>query len=179
MIAADSSVNTRTDQSRCREWYAIQVRPRSEFFAAKILHNKGFEPLVPHYKSTRSWSDRTMEITLPLFPGYIFCQFDPEVRLPILTTAGVIRILCSGSTPVSIDANEIEPVSRVLKSGCKAKPHAYILCGNKVLVHGGPLAGLQGIVSGYKNRRLILSIGIVQRSIAVELEDCTVLSAAG
>ena len=179
MIAIDSSVNT--NQSRCIDWYwyAIQVRPRSEFFAAKILRNKGFEPLVPHYKSTRSWSDRKMEITLPLFPGYIFCQFDPEVRLPILTTAGVIRILCSGSTPVSIDASEIEAVNRVLESGCKAKPHAYILCGEKVLIHGGPLAGLQGILRGYKNRQLILSIGIVQRSISVELEDCTILSAIG
>jgi len=179
MIAGtDFSSKTPTDQNRCRDWYAIQVRPRGEFFTARILHNKGFEHLVPHYRITRRWSDRKMEIILPLFPGYIFCKFDPELRLPILTTAGVIRILCSGSKPVSIDPAEIEAVERVMKSGCSAKPHTYVPIGNKVLIHEGPLAGLEGIVTGYKNRQLILSVGVVQRSIAVELNDCTTLVAA-
>src|SRR6185437_12544170 len=77
-------------------WYAIQVRPRSEFLTAKILVNKGFEPFVPQYKAVHSWSDRKVELELPLITGYIFCRFNPEVRLPIMTTAGVVRIVGTG-----------------------------------------------------------------------------------
>jgi len=178
MAATDFLVVKPAEQARCRDWYAVQVRPRSEFFTATILHNKGFEYFVPKYLSTRSWSDRKMEIMRPLFPGYIFCKFNPDLKLPIVTTAGVIRILCSGSQPISIDPLEIEAVKRVVSSGCRATPHTYAPIGNKVLIQEGPLAGLEGIVTGYKNRQLILSVGVVQRSIAVALDDCARLSAA-
>jgi hypothetical protein len=69
-------------------WYEIHVRPRSEFLTAGALRNKGYEPLLPRYLSKRRWSDRKVELELPLFPGYIFCKFDVKVRMPILTTPG-------------------------------------------------------------------------------------------
>ena len=166
------------DDVGCRDWYAIQVRPRCEFYTAKILGNKGFQYFVPQYKTVRHWSDRRVEITLPMFPGYIFCKFDSEFRLPILTTAGVIRIICAGTKPAPIDLDEIEAIKQVVQAGCKTRPHPYLTLGDKVIIHHGPLTGLKGIVTGYRNRHLILSIGVVQRSIAVELDDCAILAAS-
>lgn len=152
-------------------WYAIQVRPQSEFVTAKILHNKGFEEFVPRYKSKRRWSDRKVELELPLFPGYIFCRFNPETRLPIITTAGVVRIVGTRKMPLPIDAREIEAVLQIVHSRYKAEPHPFVTIGTKIRIERGPLMGLEGIVSGYRNSRLIFSVGLVQRSIAVELDD--------
>lgn len=151
-------------------WYAIQVRPRSEVFAAKALRGKGFAPFVPLYKSRRTWSDRKVDLELPLFPGYIFCRFDPKTRLPIMTTPNVIRIVGTGKMPLPIEASEIEAVQQIVQCGYKAEPHPFITVGTRLIIEKGPLAGLEGIVKGHKNRQLILSIGMVQQSICVDLD---------
>ena len=152
-------------------WYAIQVRPRSEIATAKALSGKGFEPLVPLYKSRRNWSDRKVNLDLPLFPGYIFCRFDARTRLPIMTTPNVVRIVGNGKMPLPIDAHEIEAVERVLQSGYGIQPHPFVAVGSRVMINDGPLAGLEGIVKSLKNRRLVLSVGMVQQSICVDLKD--------
>src|SRR5947208_2379774 len=98
-------------------WFAIQVRSRSEFSIAKVLHNKGFEEFVPRYQTKCQWSDRTVTVELPLFPTYIFCRFDPSARLPILITDGVLRIVGVGKTPLPVAESEIEAVQRAVRSG--------------------------------------------------------------
>jgi len=152
-------------------WYAIQVRPRSEFLTAKILVNKGFEPFVPQYKAVHSWSDRKVELELPLITGYIFCRFNPEVRLPIMTTAGVVRIVGTGKMPLPVEFCEMEALFRVVQSRSKAVPHPYVGIGTKVRIELGPLAGLEGIVTGYKNRNVIFSVGLLRRSFSVDLDE--------
>jgi transcription antitermination factor NusG len=152
-------------------WYAIQVRPRAEISTARILENKGYESFVPLYKSRRTWSDRKIDLELPLFPSYIFCRFDPRTRLPIMTTPNVMRIVGTGKMPLPIEAAEIEAVQRIVLYGYKAEPHLYLTVGTRVLIEKGPLAGIEGIIKDRRNRQLVLSIGMVQQSICVDLND--------
>jgi transcription antitermination factor NusG len=156
-------------------WYAIQVRPRAEISTARILENKGYEPFVPLYKSRRTWSDRKIDLELPLFPSYIFCRLDPRTRLPIMTTPNVMRIVGTGKMPLPIEAAEIEAVQRIVRYGYKVEPHLYLTVGTRVLIEKGPLAGIEGIVKDRKNRHLVLSIGMVQQSICVDLDDSSLL----
>src|SRR4051812_49011713 len=156
-------------------WYAIQVRPRAEISTARILQNKGYELFVPLYKSRRTWCDRKIDLELPLFPSYIFCRFDPRTRLPIMTTPNVMRIVGTGKMPLPIDASEIEAVQQIVRHGYKAEPHPFLTVGSRVLIEKGPLAGIEGIVKGHKNRRLVLSIGMVQQSICIDLDDSALL----
>lgn len=149
-------------------WFAIQVRPRYEFLAACILRGKGFEEFLPTYKSKRKWSDRKKEIELPLFPGYIFCRFDAQVRAPIVTTPGVIRVV---DPHLPIPDSEIEAIQAVAASRVPASPCTYIKVGTRVEVIAGPLAGISGILVCNKNQyRLILSVTLVQNSISVEVD---------
>ena len=152
-------------------WYAIQVRPRCELSTARILEGKGFRPFVPLYKRRSVWSDRKVDLEHPLFPCYIFCLFDAKVRMPIMTTLGVVRIVGTGKMPWPIEASEIEAIQRVVQSECKIQPHRFITVGTRVLIETGPLAGIEGIVTGHKNRQLILSMGLIQRSVSVELDE--------
>jgi transcription termination/antitermination protein NusG len=149
-------------------WFALQVRPRYEFIAANTLRGKGFEQFLPTYTMNRKWSDRTKQINLPLFPGYVFCRFNAEIRVPILTTPGVIRIL---GTDSGIPVGEIEAIRAVVTSRLPATPCSYLKIGTKVQVIDGPLAGVQGILTSYGNQQtFILSITLVQGSISVEIE---------
>jgi transcription antitermination factor NusG len=153
-------------------WYAIQIQARLGSIASATLRGKGYEEFLPLYRSRRRWSDRIKELELPLFPGYLFCRFDASDRLmPILTTPGVIGIVGAGKTPVPVDEGEIEAIRAVLRSGLPARPWPFLRVGSKVYIEGGPLAGLEGIVTCTdKVYRLIVSVDLLQRSVAVEID---------
>ena len=166
---APSSADLRDDH-RC--WYAIRVQSKFENLASATLRGKGYEEFLPLYRSRRRWSDRVKELDLPLFPGYLFCRFDVHDRLlPILTTPGVISIIGAGRTPVSVDDEEIGAIRAILRSGLAAQPWPFLRVGSKVYVERGPLAGVEGIITNTdKVYRLIVSVSLLQRSVAVEID---------
>jgi transcription antitermination factor NusG len=91
--------------------------------------------------------------------------------MPILTTPGVIGILGAGKTPVPVDIEEIEAIRAILRSGLAAQPWPLLRVGAKVYIERGPLAGLEGIVINTdKVYRLIVSVSMLQRSVAVEID---------
>lgn len=65
---------------------------------------------MPTYALKRRWSDRMKVFDQPLFPGYLFCKLDPRVRIPLLTTPGVISIVGPGNQPIPIPDGEIDTV---------------------------------------------------------------------
>lgn len=151
-------------------WFAIQVKPRYEFTAAKILRGKGYEEFVPTYRTKRQLSDRKRELDLPLFTGYVFCRFDASIRHPIVTTPGVIRIVGTGKQIAKIDDGEIEAIQKVTRSEMPITPCPYPNVGDRIRIGEGPLAGVEGILTSWKNKqRLILSVGLIQSAIAVEI----------
>src|SRR5664280_350305 len=145
--------------------------PRPDQLSWSTLRGKGYQEFFPLYRSRRRWSDRTKELELPLFPGYSFCQFDVNHRLPILTTPGVIGIVGAGKIPVPVDLEEIEAIRAILRSGLAAQPWPLLRVGSKVYIEGGPLAGLEGIITNTdKVYRLVVSVSLLQRSVAVEID---------
>ena len=156
-------------------WLAVQVRPRYEMISAGILKDKGYEQYVPLYRSMRQWSDRKKEISLPLFTGYVFCRFSPDVFGPILTTYGVIRIIRSGENFAHIEDAEIERIRAVENCKLNVQPCPYLKLGDRVRINDGPLSGIEGVLSSFKNRNhLVVSIKTIQGSIAVDVEGWTV-----
>lgn len=159
----------RTDQL---PWYALRIQSRLGTVASTTLRGKGYQEFLPLYCSRRRWSDRIKEIELPLFPGYLFCRFDVSDRLmPILTTPGVIGIVGAGRTPVPLDDEEIEAVRAILRSGLAAQPWPLLSVGSKVYLERGPLAGVEGIITNTdKVYRLVVTVSLLQRSVAVEID---------
>ena len=154
-------------------WFAILTRTGTgtEKNATLLLENAGYECYLPVIKYTRHWSDRTQEIELPLFPGYLFCRMNPHNRLPVLMTPGVIQIVGVGKTPIPIAEEEIAAIQRVGKSGLPAMPWPYLKIGHVARIVDGPLRGLSGIVVKIKSgSKLVLSVSLLQRSVAVEVD---------
>ena len=155
-------------------WYALHVRTRFEKVVSRNLRGNGYEQFLPLYRRTSRWSDRTKEIELPLFPGYVFCRFNPLHRMPILTIPGVNTIVGIGKSLMPVEENELAVVRTVLESNSYCEPWPFLQVGEKVCVERGPLAGTQGIVMLVKNSyRLVISVNLLQRSVAVEIDrDC-------
>lgn len=161
-------------------WFALHVRPRSERSVASLLRYKGFTEFLPLYRTRRRWSDRFKEVEMPLFPGYLFCRFDPEHRLPVLLTPGVDFIVGLGKVPVPVEETEIEAIQAVLNSGLGLEPCAYLQEGEWVRIMNGPLCGVEGIFLEVKNQhRLLVSVTMLHRSVAVEIDRSWLLPLTG
>jgi transcription antitermination factor NusG len=152
-------------------WYALWVKSRYENTVASHLQARGYESFLPLYTCQRRWSDRFKEIELPLFPGYVFCQFNPLNRLPILSIPGVVHVVGVGRTPVPIDESEIAAIQAAAKSGLPRQPWPFLQVGRKVRIEYGPLCGLEGILLDFRGRqRLVISVTLLQRSVAVQVD---------
>ena len=153
-------------------WFALAVKSLHERVVAECLQSKHFEAYLPVCQRTRRWSDRWKTIERPIFPGYVFCRFNPNDRLPILKTPGVTQIVGYSRVPVPVDEGEIEAIRTLVASGVPNFPCAYLEVGSRVRIEAGALRGLEGILTDVKGkRRLVLSITLLQRSVAVEIDS--------
>jgi len=155
-------------------WFAIRVKSRRENVTATALRGKGLEEFAPTCRARNRWSDRVEELDVPLFPGYIFCRFDPLHRLPVITTPGIVSIVGLGKTPEPVEDAEIARIQSIVSSGALAYPWPFLRSGQRVSIVHGPLTGVDGLlVSLKKQYRLVVSITLLQRSVAVEIDrDC-------
>ena len=165
-------VNAKLDsKSEGLKWYALHVHARKEQLVASQLQTRNLECFLPTYKSLRKWSDRTKEIQQALFPGYVFCRFDYENRQPVVMTTGVTQVVGTGRVAIPIADSEIGALQVAVSSGIPAQPWPYLRTGEYVQVNYGHLAGLQGILVNFKgNHRVVLSVTLLQRSLALEVE---------
>jgi transcription antitermination factor NusG len=140
-------------------WFAILTKTGREKGATLLLENSGFECCLPVGKSIRKWSDRNKEMEVPLFPGYFFCRMNPNDRLPVL------------KTPIPVEEQEIAAIQRAGRSGLTTMPWPYLRVGQVARINDGPLRGMSGIVVRIKTGlKLVLSVNLLQRSIAVEID---------
>jgi transcription antitermination factor NusG len=162
-------------EARPFPWYALQVRAQHERGVSEFLRGGGFDWFLPLYKCRKRWSDRVKEVEVPLFPGYLFCRFDANDRLPILKTPGVLQIVGYNRRPVEIDEAEIGAIRTLVGSGMASQPWPYLHVGDRVQIESGPLQGMIGILTNFKGKhRLIVSITLLQRAVAVEIDGALV-----
>jgi len=153
-------------------WFALCTRAQHEKSVSSALRSKGYEEFLPLYRCRRRWSDRFKEIELPLFPGYVFCRFDLNRRLPILTTPGVALIVGSGRTPLPVEDHEIAALQSIASSKFETEPWPFLQVGQRVRIEQGVLEGVEGILLALKKpHRLVVSVTLLQRSVAVEIDQ--------
>jgi transcription antitermination factor NusG len=153
-------------------WYALYTAPRHEKLVADQIHQQGIECFLPLYRSVRHWKDRRKELAMVLFPGYVFVQMASQNRLRILQMPGAVRFVSFNGKPAALPDQEIENLRTHLSNTGMIEPHPYLSEGQRVRVCSGPLRGLEGIILRTRDCcRIVLSIHLIMRSVAVEVDD--------
>ncbi len=167
-MSFSSSLNQEDNQ----EWFAVLVDPKQTQLILMSLMQKGYEAFTPFQTVVRKWRDRTSELLVPAFPGYLFARLDVRFRLPVLTTPGVRGLVGYGKQPVPICEEEIAAVRRIMTSKLAAQSCPFPLAGTTVRLVKGPLAGLTGILMGQsKLHRVLIRVALIQRALAVDVES--------
>ena len=153
-------------------WYAVYTRHQHEKLAARNLQLKKFEVFLPLFDVAHQWKDRTKKLSLPLFPGYVFLHAALAQRVELLSTPGVGALVVFGGRPAVIPEEQIGAVRRAIECKVQVEPFPYLRLGDRVRVMQGPLEGVEGILARARGgaRRLILSVEMLQRSVAIEVE---------
>ena len=163
-----------TESGRDR-WYALQVRSRWESSTATLLSGKGYRTFLPTHMTEKRWGGKSRGVAAPLFPGYVFCQFDAHRRLPVLVTPGVLSVVGRGRIPVPVEDSEIDAIQRVVSSGFWAEPWPYLEVGQQVRIQDGALSGMEGILISFRgSRRIVVSVSLLCRSVSLEIERSAV-----
>lgn len=155
-------------------WYAVYTVARHEKKVAQQMKERLLDYFLPTYHSVRRWTDRQKVIELPLFPGYVFARTGLEDRPRILSIPGVVQIVSVRGKPAPLPEEEIEFLRRQ-SAGGRLEPHPFLSVGRRVRIRSGPFAGLQGILTRRKDRlRVVLSIELIMRAVAVEVDEADI-----
>lgn len=152
-------------------WYAVYTCANREKRVADQFASRGVEHFLPQYESVRRWQDRKVRLELPLFPGYLFVHLAAQERLHVLQVPGVVRLVGFNGLAAPLPDAEIETLRSGLSARMRAEPHPFLTVGRRVRITGGPFAGLEGVLKRKRaGLRVVVSLDLIQRSVAVEVE---------
>jgi hypothetical protein len=153
-------------------WVAVQVRPKMEKTTAQHLAYRGYEYFLPLAPTDAQGGIRA---AAALCPGDEFCGCDWGAGASIVSTPGVTRIVSFGEQPAHIDELEIHSIRRAVTSGQAIVSRPSFQQGMEVQITDGPLRGVRGTVIRENGKRyVVVSISLLQRSVAVEFESSLV-----
>jgi transcription antitermination factor NusG len=159
-------------------WYAAYTCANHEKRVANEIEARGVEHCLPVYSSVRRWKDRRVNLELPLFPGYVFVRLALRDRLRVLQVPSVVRLVGFNGWPAALPDEEMEILRMGLSGRLRAEPHPFLTVGRRVRIISGPLAGLEGVLKRKKNSlRVVVSLGLIQRSVAVDVDIADVAPA--
>lgn len=153
-------------------WYAVRTRSRHEKLVARQLEKQGIQSFLPLITKTNQWSDRRKQVEAPLFSGYAFVRLNHSSndRIRVLQTQGVVSFVGVQGTGIPIPDQEIENITTLLASNVSYQERPYLQVGQRVRVCGGALDGLEGILTAENcDRSVVISIGLIQRSLSVRV----------
>lgn len=159
-------------------WSVLQVVANHERRVARQLSVRSLEYYLPVYAERSRWSDRTVTLERPLFPGYVFVRYSPASRISFISTPGVLRLLGEESNAM-VDGAEIDRIQRALANGSVLRPHRGIAVGTRVRVCRGIFEDAEGVVTELRRDcNVVISLAATQQffSLQVDLRDIEVLS---
>ncbi|MFP3867929.1 MAG: transcription termination/antitermination protein NusG [Desulfobacteraceae bacterium] len=156
-------------------WYVIHTRCHHEGKVEVGLNQKGMEIFLPRMAVPSRRRDRRRILEVPLFPGYLFVhtELQGQAYYDIVKLPGVVRLLGVNGCLMPVPAETIQSIQSMVGSGRLYYPCNSLKVGMRVRIAEGPLAGAVGCIARRqgKKRRLVVTVEMLGRAVAVELED--------
>jgi transcription antitermination factor NusG len=159
-------------------WRVLHVIANHEKRVVQHLASRSLEHYLPLYALNSRWSDRTVALQRPLFPGYVFTRFRAGERIAVISLPGVLSLLGDGDLG-TVSAEEITRIREGLAAGHVLRPHPAIAKGTRVRVRNGVFEGSEGLVTELRGQcKVILTMKAINQcfSLCVESSDLEVVN---
>ena len=142
-------------------WHAIYTKPGKEDTVAFRLQGIGIEVLNPKLKSKKYKRNKIVEVLEPLFPCYLFANFDKEKYTHLITYTRGVRYIVGKRNPIVVFDEIINTIKGSMEEGniLVVKPQRFEK-GVRVLIKEGPFKDFYGIfekeVKGHERVMILL-----------------------
>ena len=127
-------------------WHAIYTKPKREDSIAVRLRSIGIEVLNPKLKSRKYKNSQFLDVIEPLFPCYVFAEFEKEKYSHLITYTRGVRYIVGRTNPAPV----FDEVITAIKDNIDAdgliviKPQDF-KHGDSVVIREGPFKDFYGI----------------------------------
>jgi transcriptional antiterminator RfaH len=149
----------------------VQSKPREEERAHHFLVQKSLQTYLPRMEVITIRGGRSVMKEKPLFPGYLFCRFDPEESLAhVRWTKGVAKILPESVSPMPI-SEDIIAAMRDLEQKDGIIRKKQLENNDRIRIAGGPMKHILGIFDHWTSEqgRVRVLLNFINYQASVEL----------
>lgn len=159
-----------------KAWYVVQTQPLKETVAHENLETQGYTSYLPMFLKTRRHARKTEMVKVPLFPRYLFVQFDIETQRwrEINGTRGVVGLLMNNQMPAMLPEEVIHTLKAQESENGVLTDRVLALFSVKdsVRVLDGPFAGHEGTIAGFTDQqRVEILLNFLGREIKVAMQS--------
>ena len=161
-------------------WYVVNTQPRAELRAINHLEMQGYRIFCPRYRRTVRHARKMKSVLAPLFPSYLFVQFDMahDQWRCINSTRGVMRLLTGDGMPQPVPVGVIEALFAHTRSDGTIDWTSRFEVGAAVLIADGPFAELVGTLEYLDAAgRVRVLLDLLGRTVSVALSGGSLLPA--
>lgn len=156
-------------------WFAVYTQSHAEMKANTHLEQQGFETYFPRYRKYRRHARRVETVIAPLFPRYLFVDFDPFVASwrCVCSTTGVSRLVGDFEKPTPVPDSVIADLrSREDAFGLfPVEQRQRLSVGDIVQVSGGSFADHVGRIQCLDgNERVVVLLNLLGRQVKTRLQ---------
>jgi transcriptional antiterminator RfaH len=127
-------------------WYAIYTKPNKEDSITVRLQDIGIEILNPKIKSKKFKSSRLIEVIEPLFPCYLFANFEKNKYFHLIKYTRGVRYIVGKNNPLSVHEEIIRSIKERMVHGNIIIPKPqHFERGDRVMIKDGPFRDFYGI----------------------------------
>ncbi len=127
-------------------WYAIYTKAGKEDSVTFLLRNAGIDVLNAKLKSSRFRRNRLVEVIEPLFPCYIFADFEKEKYAHMITYTRGVRYIVGKQNPIIVSDEIVSAIKDNMEQDDIIIPRPQKFCrGDRVLIKDGPFKNFNGL----------------------------------
>lgn len=171
------AVLPRLDQDGTR-WFVVHTQPHNEARAITNLERQRFQTFNPCVRKTVRHARKKSTVLAPLFPSYVFVQFDPtrDQWRCINGTFGVVRLICNGDEPSPISDGVIEALRERIGDDGTMDWITALNVGDQVRITEGPFSELIGTLEHLDGAgRVRVLLDLLGRSVSVIMSGKAVM----
>ena len=158
------------------KWFVVQSKPREEERARYFLQEKGLVTYLPMMEVVKLRGFKNLKTESALFPGYLFCRFNPDDSLAhVRWTRGVKKILPESVSPMPVDNEVVEAIQSLQQHDGIIRQQPFQQ-NDRIRIARGPMRDILGVFEYWTSDsgRVKVLLNFINYQASVELHHSLV-----